>query len=432
MNRFLSLLLLIPMFVFCTPDNIPDDPDTDKKDTTEQQQPLPPSDNVITPEEPTVELATEIKNGDRILACNPNVEKFLSEVTYPDRDYSYTKIMEYYGGYNGNLGEGETVKSDKPSEYTIRWTADAAAGELTFELKDQTWDWSSEETVAAGEAYVNVTNLCPNAHYSYKVTAANGTVMTEGEFDTYGSIHQVYFKHSVRNARDMGGWKTYDGTKMVKYRQIYRGGRLETSTISKSGKKALLAEGIRAQLDIRSDSDWNTEPTLPELAFCAPNIKTGGDSMLKQDGGEKTRQCMQFIIDCLKENKPVYFHCSLGRDRTGTLGMIILGLLDVVEGDISKEYEVTYFAPRGWSIATSESYTKFQNYRTKWAYAPAAEYIWEGKYPNGTYTFNDDVNDPNYDRFSVRVEKYLLDIGISQADIDAYREMMLVDVPATE
>ena len=430
MNRFLSLLLLIPMFVFCTPDNIPDDPDTDKKDTTEQQQPLPPSDNVITPEEPTVELATEIKNGDRILACNPNVEKFLSEVTYPDRDYSYTKIMEYYGGYNGNLGEGETVKSDKPSEYTIRWTADAAAGELTFELKDQTWDWSSKETVVAGESYVNVTNLCPNAHYSYKVTAANGTVMTEGEFDTYGSIHQVYFKHSVRNARDMGGWKTYDGTKMVKYRQIYRGGRLETSTISKSGKKALLAEGIRAQLDIRSDSDWNTEPTLPELAFCAPNIKTGGDSMLKQDGGEKTRQCMQFIIDCLKENKPVYFHCSLGRDRTGTLGMIILGLLDVVEGDISKEYEVTYFSPRGWSIATSESYTKFQNYRTKWAYAPAAEYIWEGKYPNGTYTFNDDVNDPAYDKFSVRVEKYLLDIGISQADIDAYREMMLVDVPA--
>jgi hypothetical protein len=230
----------------------------------------------------------------------------------------------------------------------------------------------------------------------------------------------------------MGGWKTYDGTKMVKYRQIYRGGRLETSTISKSGKAMLLNEGIRAQLDIRSDSDWNTEPTLPELEFCAPNIKTGGDSMLKQDGGEKTRMCMQFIIDCLKENKPVYFHCSLGRDRTGTLGMIILGLLDVVEGDISKEYEVTYFSPRGWSIATSESYTKFQNYRTKWAYAPAAEYIWEGKYPNNTYTFNDDVNSPDYDKFSVRVEKYLLDIGISQEDIDAYREMMLVDVPAAE
>ena len=434
-TKFISLLLMMPLLAFCTPDNTEPDgqdgPNQEQVDTTQQDSPTPPSDNVVTPEEPTVELAPEIKNGDRILACNPNVEKFLTEVTYPDRDYSYTKIMDYYGGYNGKLGEGETVKSDKPSEYTIRWTADAAAGELTFELADQTWGWSAEETVAAGEAYINVTNLCPNAHYTYKVTAANGTVMTEGEFDTYGSIHQVYFKHSVRNARDMGGWKTYDG-KMVKYRQIYRGGRLETGTISKSGKKAILAEGIRAQLDIRSDSDWNTSPTLPEFEFCAPNIDTGGDSMLKQDGGEKTRQCMQFIIDCLKENKPVYFHCSLGRDRTGTLGMIILGVLDVVEGDISKEYEVTYFSPRGWSIATSESSTTFRNWRTTWAYKPAAEYIWAGKYPNGTYEFNDDVDSPDYDRFSVRVEKYLLDIGISQEDIDTFRELMLVDAPVAE
>lgn len=440
MRKFISLLFVLPLLAFCAPDNVessddsPTPPDQEQVDTTQQEtpEPLPPSDTVTTPEVPEVELATEIKSGDRVLACNPNVEKFLTEVTYPDRDYSYTKIMEYHGGYNGNLGEGETVKSDKPSEYTIRWTADEAAGELKFELEDQTWGWSNEETVSAGEYYVTVTNLAPNAHYAYKVTAADGTVMTEGEFDTYGSIHQVYFKHSVRNGRDLGGWKTYDGTKMVKYRQIYRGGRLETSTISKSGKKALLAEGIKAQLDIRSYKDMNDGPTLPELEFCAPDIETGGDSMLKQDGGEKTRQSMQFIIDCLKADKPVFFHCSLGRDRTGTLAMILLGVLDVVEGDISKEYEVTYFAPRGWSIATSETYTTFQNYRTKWAYKPAAEYIWAGKYPNGTYTFNDDVNDPAYDRFSVRVEKYLLDIGISQADIDAYREMMLVDVPAAE
>ena len=41
--------------------------------------------------------------------------------------------------------------------------------------------------------------------------------------------------------------------------------------------------------------------------------------------------------------------------------------------------------------------------------------------------FVDDVNSPDYTPFSVRVEKYLLDIGISQADIDAYRELMLTE-----
>ena len=149
--------------------------------------------------------------------------------------------------------------------------------------------------------------------------------------------------------------------------------------------------------------------------------------MLKAEKGDKTRQCMQFIIDCVKADKPVVYHCSLGRDRTGTLGMIILGLLDVVEGDISKEYEVTYFSPRGWSIASSETYKTFQNLRTTWAYKPAAEYIWAGKYPNATYEFNDDKESPDYTPFSVRIEKYLLDIGISQADIDAFRELMLTE-----
>lgn len=417
-RRFLAFLLVLPMLAFCdtpiTPEQGEENPGQTEQPSDNPNDKPAVTDTVTTQDPPAtdvVELAPEITNGSVVLACNPNVHKFLTEVTYPDHDYSYTKILDYYGGYNGNLGEGETVKSDKPSEYTIRWTADAAAGDLTLELSEPTW--SMTETITAGGYYVNVSNLVPNTHYTYKVTAANGTVMTEGQFDTYGSIHQVYFKHSVRNSRDLGGWLTYDG-KMVKYRMIYRGGRLQSSTISKSGKKAILDEGIKAQLDIRGESDVNSSATLPEFDFCAPIIATGGDSMLKADGGDKMRQCMQFVIDCVKEDKPVFFHCSLGRDRTGTLALIILGLLDVVEGDISKEYEVTYFSPRGWSIATSETYSKFQNYRTKWAYAPAANHIWDNYVAEG-------------ERFSAGVEKYLLEIGISQEDINTFRELMLVE-----
>ena len=416
--KFLAFLLVLPMLAFCDDPVTPDETPEDTEQTDKGPEDAPTSDN-ITPEEEEVVLPPEITDGSVVLACNENVHKFLTEVTYPDRDYSYSVVMDYYGGYNGMLEEGDAVKSDKPAEYTIRWTADPAAGALTFKLSEPTW--SMEQAVDAGESYVSVTNLVPNTHYTYSVTAENGTVMTEGKFDTYGSIHQVFFKHSVRNARDLGGWKTYDG-KMVKYRMIYRGGRLGSSYISRSGMKAILAEGIRAQLDIRGESDVNKEATLPEFEFCAPIIKTGGDDMLvaydpNKEGakkGDKMRECMQFVIDMAKANKPVYFHCSLGRDRTGTLALIILGLLDVVEGDISKEYEVTYFAPKGWSIATSESYKTFQNKRTTWAYKPTAEYIWKNYVNEG-------------ERFSKGVEKYLLEIGISQEDIDAYREIMIVD-----
>ena len=426
-TKFLAFLLILPMLVFCekpvtpTPD---DGPTPDQKDTTEVPAPTPTPTPTPTPED---DLAPEIKSGDVVRAPNVHAEKFVSEVTYPDRDYSYSVVMDYYGGYNGNLKEGDSVKNDKPSEYTIRWTADAAAGALKLELNEIETGWSLTKDISAGENYVDITNLTPNVHYTYKVSSVdNGTVMTEGEFATYGSIRQVFFKTRVRNGRDMGGWKTYDG-KMVKYHKIYRTGRWQSGTMSNSGKKAIIAEGVKAQLDLRNTSDVLDAPAIEGMDFCAPIIETGGDSMLKAEGGEKTRACMQFIIDCIKADKPVIYHCSLGRDRTGTLGMIILGVLDVIEGDISKEYEVTYFSPRGWSIAESETYKTFQNKRTTWAYKPAAEYIWAGKYPNGTYEFVDDKESADYTPFSVRIEKYLLDIGISQADIDTFRELMLTE-----
>lgn len=132
--------------------------------------------------------------------------------------------------------------------------------------------------------------------------------------------------------------------------------------------------------------------------------------MLEQDGGIKTKQCFEFVVNSLRANKPVYFHCSLGRDRTGTLAIVLLGVLGVPEADISKEYELTYFAPKGYSIALSEDYKTFQNNRTKWVYQPTAQFFW-GKAGSGT--------------FASGVEKYLLEIGVSQQDIDDFRTMML-------
>ena len=133
------------------------------------------------------------------------------------------------------------------------------------------------------------------------------------------------------------------------------------------------------------------------------------------DDHEKTKACFEFIVNSLRAGKSVYFHCSLGRDRTGTLDILLLGLLGVREGDISKAYEVTYFAPVGFSVSSSERPNNpepiFLNTRMAWVYSDVAPYFWklagEGTFAQG-------------------VETYLLKIaGVSQQDIDDFRSMML-------
>ena len=136
--------------------------------------------------------------------------------------------------------------------------------------------------------------------------------------------------------------------------------------------------------------------------------------MLKNDH-EKTRQCFEFIVNSLRNDKPVYFHCSLGRDRTGTLDILLLGLLGVREGDIGKAYEVTYFAPVGYSVSSSEKPSNpkpiFRNTRMEWVYSDVVPYFWNLS-TDGT--------------FASGVENYLLNVAqVSQKDIDDFRSMML-------
>lgn len=427
-KRFLALLLMLPMLTFCNGNK----PTTDEPVDNPQDN---PAQNVDDDNPIYAKAAPAVKNGDSVLATNPNAEKFLSEVDYPDKDYSYTKVLDYYGGYNckkydenGNPDpNGNEVKkpvSDYPSSYSIRWKEDQMEGAKILHLADNT-SWSQDTEVRTGMAFVNITNLIPNATYTYKVTdKENGNIIAEGSFTTTGHIHQANF---CRNVRDLGGWKTIDG-KTVKFRKLYRGGRMEE--ITKAGKEEAKDQGIGAELDLRND-DKLSKAAVAGLDFCAPGIEQGGTYMLKNgnEDGNFTKQCFEFIVNSLRENKGVYFHCSLGRDRTGTLGILLLGLLGVREGDISKEYEVTYFSPMGYSVSSSEEsgwedkhpdlvaqglhFPYFLNTRDKWVYSEATPYFWNwASKADGT--------------FAGGIQKYLLEeAGVSQKDINDFKTLML-------
>lgn len=391
--------------------------------------------------------AAPFKSGDVLQANSLLTQEFLDEVNYPDwpdedAQNRTTKIFDYYGGFDGETltwdnWETEWPDGDKPMAYSIQWAENVMDGSAMNLHMEDALGWSGDLEIAAGSRYVNITNLVPNDSYTYKVTTASGATIAEGTFTTVGNLHHVFFSGDVqvkkgveikgeggRNARDLGGWTGLDGKK-IKYRKVYRGGRLNEKwkpyPLNLQGEKEVLFEGIGAELDLRGNDDvmFTSAVTIEgkELDHCAPVIEQGGKTMLVNDAA-KTKECFEFVLASVRNNKPVYFHCSLGRDRTGTLSILLMGLLGVREGDIAKEYELTYFAPVGYSVSSSDKKSNpkptFHNTRLAWVYSDVVPYFWEKAQQTTGKTFAEGV------------EKYLLDVaGVPQEDINEFRNLML-------
>lgn len=344
------------------------------------------------------------------------IEQFLTSVTYDERDYSYTHIFDEPWGAYGAPGE-----LDKPNALELSWESSPEGIPLTLTLKEDESGWTAQYSVKAGATSYSVTNLVPNMSYSYVVKTAdeNETLVGLGSFKTKGMLHLVYYAGKIRNARDLGGWKTTDG-KTVKFRKLYRGGLLNGGYLSSDGKKKMLAEGILAELDLReAGDDASTSSTLgSDILFYNPSIKKAYGTMIR-DYPDKVKNSFEFIVRCLRENKPLYFHCSLGRDRTGTITAVILGTLGVSESEMSKEYELLFFSPKDWSLNGGK--TEFDYNRTKqWAHKYTCDTIWSlGGKALGVADSDNSVS------FRQRAEAYLLSIGVAQKDIDDLRTYML-------
>ena len=324
---------------------------------------------------------------------NAYMQDYMDQVTYIDGDNSYTLIYDFPGGGPGT--------ADIPPSVNLTWDLKGFDKSFTLTVSDN--DWNRKYSLSPGVTEQELVNLVPNRKYKYEVVGNNGVFVTKGAFRTTGSIHQVYFSDKVRNSRDLGGWKTLDG-KTVAYRKLYRGGGVQ-DRINSKGVAEWRAAGIKAELDLR-EAEYvpSRSPIGVDIAFCAPGFPDGYRTMLR-DYSDGVKESMEFIAQCLRENKPVFIHCSAGRDRTGTIAILTLGLLGVSEGDISKDYELTYFSPADWSLWEGS----YQHVRTASSFRRACEYI---KSFNGS-------------TFAASVERYLLSIGVAQKDINEIRSKML-------
>jgi len=201
----------------------------------------------------------------------------------------------------------------------------------------------------------------------------------------------------ITNVRDIGGWPLPSGN-VVSQGHIYRGSEMHPRlTITEAGR-CILEDDLRinTDLDLRAaeettgpvlDPDkvrWVIVPVLPYTHIA--------------EAGQPEQYRQVFVVLADPANHPVLFHCFGGADRAGTVAFMLGALLGMDVEHLVRDYELTSLSI--WGIRSRYS-DEFQSLLT--ALRTHA--------PDGTV--------------HQQVEAYLLDAGVTAAELSSIRDTLI-------
>ena len=289
---------------------------------------------------------------------NEKVAGYFSTPEYNPDDYSYTYILDYCWPLPWNwknYGKGERLDQPLPAKVILQ-NALSEYGTLSVSEYEDYAD-ALELTVAPGDTSIDVYNLIPNRTYNWKVEIQQPggpvEVVESGKFKTTGHVRMLKID-GIFNVRDMGGWIGLGGNP-IKYGKIIRGSRLNVNSstqkiITPEGIEELRRLGIKAELDMRDQSNAPMEGGGARHSYLGDDIP-----IVNIDGAYNSRiatfanapqsiQGIKQMIAWFKEDKPVYLHCSVGTDRTGTVAYLVGALCGMSEDALAREFELTSFS----------------------------------------------------------------------------------------
>jgi protein-tyrosine phosphatase len=157
------------------------------------------------------------------------------------------------------------------------------------------------------------------------------------------------------NFRDLGGYRTADG-RGVCWRQVFRSDALHHLT--RQDVAHLREEiGLGTVIDLRSSAELRSEGRgplaheavafhhLPLFDGQTVNTAAAGDMTLTDRYfllAEFAKEPIARVITTLASSAaPAVYHCAAGKDRTGVVSALLLGLLGVPEPIIVADYAAT-------------------------------------------------------------------------------------------
>ncbi len=159
------------------------------------------------------------------------------------------------------------------------------------------------------------------------------------------------------NFRDLGGYRTAGGHR-VRWRRLFRADGL--AGLGADGVAGLVRLEVVTVLDLRSPGELHARGRFPEVAGIryahlpfTESLPGASDAERWSDPGYVGRHYLQLLHDAepavvaalrlLAEPDalPAVFHCSVGKDRTGVLAAMVLGLLGVDDAHIVEDYALS-------------------------------------------------------------------------------------------
>lgn len=161
------------------------------------------------------------------------------------------------------------------------------------------------------------------------------------------------------NVRDLGGYPIADGH--TKWRRLLRADTLHR--LDAEGIDAMLDIGVTTVIDLRHGEELTHQPNpfnghsvvgyhnVSLLEGLAPNLMDEGDLLLElyRLALVQRQSALSQILQIIADAPPgaVLFHCTAGKDRTGIVAALLLGVAGVEAGLIVEDYALTagYLAP---------------------------------------------------------------------------------------
>ena len=160
------------------------------------------------------------------------------------------------------------------------------------------------------------------------------------------------------NVRDIGGYTTETGRR-TRARMFLRADDL--SRLSPSAQQALIDYGVRTVIDLRKTGEVEGCPDVfsgsSDIVYRHINmIGDSDDSGIRRSGGivERIQRSYTSWLDLRQpqirdilavmaepEAQPVLYHCAGGKDRTGVISALLLGLAKVPDDTIAEDYALT-------------------------------------------------------------------------------------------